>query len=130
MDFGCKISECTPGMGDFKFYDSEKPASRSCGCKGLIVDGKHYCIDSCDGEGDVGFYEREQTSYLSETLSRSERDSGKYSDEELRSSVPRPYEPLPQEEVSKYVEQIGRLICDGHSFRDVQRLLSHEWKNK
>ena len=40
--------------------------------------------------------------------------------------VPKPYEPLPYEEIKKYLIEIDRLIKDGYAFQSIQRMLNRK----
>lgn len=102
----------------------------SCGCKGLIVDGHCWVIDACDHDPyshyePLGLFERDMTDRRSMLLSRAEREA--LTEEQLAEPVPKPYSPLPYEEVAKLLVEMNRLIKDGYSFRQMQSLLSHTW---
>lgn len=103
----------------------------SCGCKGLIVDGNNWVIDSCDRSyedcyGEISLYERNMTDCRSSTLGSEERKN--FTEEQLREYVPKPHKPLPYDEVRKYLVEMSRLIMDGYAFRQMQSLLSRKWE--
>lgn len=70
----------------------------SCGCVGTKpVQGTSTVIKSCDGEGDLSFYQR--------TLDKT-------------------FEPLSPEDTEEFRSQIERLIYDGYSMRTVRSLVN------
>ena len=70
----------------------------SCGCIGTKpVEGNSTVIRSCDGEGDLAFYQR---------------------------GITKTFERLSLEENEQFREQIERLIYDGYSMRTVRSLVN------
>lgn len=70
----------------------------SCGCIGTKpVEGNSTVIKSCDGEGDLAFYQREIT---------------------------KSFERLSPEDTEEFRSQIERLIYDGYSMRTVRSLVN------
>jgi len=103
----------------------------SCGCKGLVVDGRNWVIDACDHTyedcyGAISLYEREMTDNRSSVVNQEE--AARLTDEERREAVPKPYKPLPYEEARKYLFDMGDLIHDGYAFRQMQHLLKRKSK--
>ncbi len=93
----------------------------SCGCKGFIVDGKCWVINSCDQDL-AGPHERDMRDRRRLVVSREERE--KLTEEELDEMVMKTHEPLPYDEVCSLLIEMGRLISDGYAFRQLRSLLT------
>lgn len=70
----------------------------SCGCIGTHpIEGTSTIVNSCDGEGNLSFYQREIT---------------------------KTFEPIDPKETEEFRSQIERLIYDGYSMRTVRSLVN------